>query len=113
MPSQAIALTIPSVHSGRLREVSVSSMRSTKAPPRCLANAQLNKLVRAEPTWNMPVGDGANLTLTSEGCGEFVTLPRLPCGAGWQRFINGHAAYAPGLVAAHNLPDIGNIIGGR
>src|SRR5215469_732406 len=74
MPSQAIALTMPSVHSGRLREASVSSMRSTNAPPCCLANAQLNSADLADPTWNMPVGDGANLTLTG-GCsgGEVVT----------------------------------------
>src|SRR3712207_157898 len=64
MPIQSSAARIPSVHSGRLRAASVSSMRSTKTPPCCLANSQLCSAERAPPTWNIPVGDGANRTRT-------------------------------------------------
>ncbi|NBX35717.1 MAG: metallophosphoesterase [Planctomycetes bacterium] len=35
-------------------------MRSTKRPPRPLANAQQNRAVRAPPTWRFPEGLGAN-----------------------------------------------------
>ena len=55
---------MPSIHSGRLRAASVSSIRSTSVPPDCRATAQLNRADRAPPTWNMPVGDGANRTRT-------------------------------------------------
>ncbi len=63
MPIQARAEMIPSVHSGRLRAASVSSIRSTNLPPACSARAQLNSAERAPPTWNMPVGEGAKRTL--------------------------------------------------
>ena len=56
---------MPSIHSGLFRAASVSSMRSTIVPPVCSAIAQLNRTDRAPPTWNMPVGDGANRTRTS------------------------------------------------
>ena len=36
----------------------------TSFPPLFLAKSQLNKAVRAPPTWRRPVGDGANLTRT-------------------------------------------------
>ena len=64
MPIQASAEMMPSVHSGRLRAASVSSMRSTNRPPDCSASAQLNRAERAPPTWNMPVGEGAKRTRT-------------------------------------------------
>src|SRR5690606_28449698 len=63
MPIQASAEMMPSVHSGRLRAASVSSMRSTNLPPDCWASAQLYSAERAPPTWNMPVGEGAKRTL--------------------------------------------------
>ncbi len=44
------------------RSRSVSSMRSTKAPPWRRANSQLKSAVRAPPTCRKPVGDGANRT---------------------------------------------------
>ena len=50
---------MPSVHSGRLRASSVSSMRRTKVPPCWRAKSQLNSAARALPTWKYPVGDGA------------------------------------------------------
>ena len=64
MPSQAIAARMPSVHSGLLREASVSSIRSTNVPPCCLANTQFCSATRALPTWNIPVGEGAKRTRT-------------------------------------------------
>src|SRR5690349_8596919 len=39
-------------------------MRKTKVPPWWRANAQLNKAVRAMPTWGEPVGEGQNRTRT-------------------------------------------------
>src|SRR5690242_3133462 len=39
-------------------------MRKTKVPPWWRANAQLNKAVRAMPTWGEPVGDGQKRTRT-------------------------------------------------
>ena len=41
---------MPSIHSGRLRAASVSSMRSTSTPPDCLATTQLTSADRAPPT---------------------------------------------------------------
>src|SRR5690242_9450195 len=64
MPSQSSAERIPSVHSGRLRAASVSSMRSTNVPSRCWAKTQFWRADRAPPTWNIPVGEGANRTRT-------------------------------------------------
>ena len=58
MPIHASASMIPCVHSGRLRASSVSSMRSTNVPPRCLASAQLYSAVRAPPTWKNPWATG-------------------------------------------------------
>src|ERR1019366_10635562 len=63
MPNHSSAAMIPSVHSGRLRTSSVSSMRSTNVPPYWRAKSQLNSADRAPPTWKYPVGDGANRTL--------------------------------------------------
>src|SRR6185437_10055461 len=101
MPSQAIALTMPSVHSGRFLEASVSSMRSTNAPPRCLANAQLNSEERADPTWNIPVGEGANLTRTGAeevSDGVVVTPLRLPCRKVECRTDNSQQQLTNGLI---------------
>ena len=42
---------IPSVHSGRLRASSVSSMRRTNVPPCWRTKSQLNSAARALPTW--------------------------------------------------------------
>ena len=72
MPMAASALMIPATHSGRLRSASVSSIRSTNRPcssERCadLASVQLNRADLAPPTWNRPVGDGANRTRTASG----------------------------------------------
>ena len=50
---------IPSVHSGRLRAASVSSIRKMKVPPAPRTKSQLNSAARALPTWKYPVGDGA------------------------------------------------------
>ena len=61
-PSQRMARRMPSVCSGRLRAVSVSSMRRTNVPPCWRANSQLNRAVRAVPTWKYPVGEGAMRT---------------------------------------------------
>src|SRR5215469_18970378 len=84
MPSHAIALTMPSIHSGLFRAASVSSIRRTKTPPSCRANAQLKSTDLALPTWNMPVGDGANRALTSEPVlvttGESRPVARQPWG---------------------------------
>ena len=46
------------------RAVSVSSMRTTKAPPAWRANRKLYSAVRAEPMCSVPVGLGAKRTLT-------------------------------------------------
>src|SRR5690606_26900118 len=87
MPSASIADRMPSARSGWLREASVSSMRSTNVPPVCLATAQLNSAERAPPTWNMPVGDGAKRTRTSElpaagvtGTAQLATTRRIARG---------------------------------
>ena len=58
MPSHVSAAMIPSVHSGRLRSSSVSSIRRTNVPPCWRAKSQLNSAARALPTWKYPVGDG-------------------------------------------------------
>ena len=57
---------MPSVHSGLLRDASVSSIRRTSVPPDCFAITQLNSAERAPPTWNMPVGEGAKRTRSDE-----------------------------------------------
>ena len=59
MPSQSSAAMIPSVHSGRLRASSVSSIRRMNVPPCCRTKSQLNSAARALPTWKYPVGEGA------------------------------------------------------
>ncbi len=64
---------IPSVHSGRLRTSSVSSMRSTKVPPCWRTKSQLYSAARALPTWKYPVGDGAKRAAGS-GVGHTVRL---------------------------------------
>ena len=51
--------------SGVDRSRSVSSTRSSIFPPWCRANSSLNTAVRRLPTWNLPVGLGANRTRTS------------------------------------------------
>ena len=49
------------------RLASVSSTRSTNAPPLCRANSQLNSADRAFPTWIEPDGAGANRQRTASG----------------------------------------------
>ena len=44
------------------RALSVSSTRRRNWPPYFLTKSQLNKAVRAPPTWRKPVGEGANLS---------------------------------------------------
>ena len=56
-----------SVYSGRDRSRSVSSILSKKRPPWWRANSQLNTAVRAVPMCRVPVGLGANRTLTESG----------------------------------------------
>ena len=51
MPSQAMALMIPSVHSGLLRASSVSSIRRMNVPSCWRTKSQLNSAARALPTW--------------------------------------------------------------
>src|SRR5271167_4571648 len=59
IPSQSSAAMIPSVHSGRLRASSVSSIRRMNVPPRRRTKSQLYSAARALPTWKYPVGEGA------------------------------------------------------
>src|SRR5256885_3466455 len=59
-----MAARIPSVHSGRLRAASVSSIRSRNVPWCCLAKSQFWRADRAPPTWNIPVGEGAKRART-------------------------------------------------
>src|SRR6478735_9589430 len=63
-PSQCSTSIRASWDSWVLRAASVSSIRKTTVPPACRANAQLNRNVRASPTWGEPVGDGAMRTRT-------------------------------------------------
>src|SRR5260370_14200929 len=56
---------IPSVGAGGLRASSVSSIRRTKTPWCWRANSQLYSALRALPTWNIPVGEGAKRTRTA------------------------------------------------
>ena len=44
--------------------ISVSSILKRKVPPSFFAKSQLNRAVLAVPRWRVPVGLGANLTLT-------------------------------------------------
>src|SRR5437867_5387007 len=87
---------IPSVHSGRLRAASVSSIRSTNVPWRCSAYTQLNSADRAPPTWNIPVGEGAKRTrtVTPFSLRAPVTWPTrgLPAGSGSVAFVGGRKA---------------------
>src|SRR6185436_5522458 len=74
-PSQCSTSISASCDSCVLRAASVSSIRKTTVPPACRANAQLNRNVRASPTWGEPVGDGAMRTRTPvvEPVGTSVT----------------------------------------
>ena len=60
-PSHFIASLIFSSDSREERARSVSSIRTRKVPPVCLATSQLKRAERAPPMWNGPVGLGANL----------------------------------------------------
>src|SRR5436305_3774115 len=66
---------MPSIHSGRLRPTSVSSIRSANKPPVCRAWSQLKRAVRTLPTWSSPVGAGEYRTRTSAS-GMFRSLRR-------------------------------------
>src|ERR1700684_1753117 len=82
--SQRRASRICSTFSGVERSRSVSSMRSTKVPPLCLASSQLNRAVRAPPMCSAPVGGGAKRT-------RIVSVPML---------IGAHVSPAGGLPKA-------------
>src|SRR6266540_6207863 len=58
-PSQRRESMVMPMASSVERFRSVSSIRRMKLPPWCRANSQLNKAVRAVPTWMYPVGAGA------------------------------------------------------
>ena len=51
--------------------ISVSSILKRKVPPSFLAKSQLNSAVLAVPRWSVPVGLGANLTLTFKALFQF------------------------------------------
>src|ERR1700709_1318538 len=72
MPSHASESMTDARPSGVLRARSVSSMRSTRVPPKCRAKAQLKRAERTLPTCRLPVGDGGNRTRTASG----ATFPR-------------------------------------
>ena len=63
-PTQRSERWICSIASGCSRVSSVSSMRSTKAPPLWRAYSQEKSAVRTPPTCSRPVGDGANRVRT-------------------------------------------------
>src|SRR3954468_12171220 len=65
-PSQRIASSSWLYDSSESRAASVSSMRKTRVPWWCRANAQLKRAVRTRPTWGLPVGEGQNRTRTPE-----------------------------------------------
>src|SRR5690242_4952280 len=75
-PSQRIESSSWLYDSSESRAASVSSMRKTRAPWWCLANAQLNRAVRTRPTWGLPVGEGQKRTRTGEP-GALATLDNL------------------------------------
>src|SRR3954471_22868565 len=72
-PSQRIASSSWLYDSSESRAASVSSMRKTRVPWWCRANAQLNRAVRTRPTWGLPVGEGQKRTRT----GALTTLDHL------------------------------------
>src|SRR5438132_4986451 len=57
------------------RELSVSSIRRTKAPRWWRAKSQLKSAVRAPPTCRWPVGLGANRTRTGAAMSVFLEEP--------------------------------------
>src|SRR5262245_5290301 len=96
-----------SVSSGRLRSVSVSSMRSSISPPCCRATSQLNNTVRAPPTCSQPVGEGAK---RRRGVAAAITDPGYPRGVTGKTPVGGSAP-SGGLRtrgACRNVP-----VGGR
>jgi hypothetical protein len=64
MPSHLRPSSTPSSDSLVLRSRSVLSILSTNVPPYLRAKSMLYRAVRAVPTWQLPVGEGAILTLT-------------------------------------------------
>jgi hypothetical protein len=85
-----------------LRDASVSSIRSTSAPPDCRATTQLKSADLAPPTWNMPVGDGAKRNRGWEGAADMVFS--LEPVAGWLTL----AWASPGSVTL--TPDFNGVI---
>src|ERR1700733_15588859 len=66
-PSQRSVSSAEAMYSGVTRLWSVSSIRSTKVPPVCRANAQSYSAVRMLPTCRSPLGEGAKRTRTPPG----------------------------------------------
>src|SRR5688572_14481769 len=66
MPSQRSSSISCKESASRLRAKSVSSMRSRKRPPECLASSQLNSAVRALPRCRSPVGLGAKRVIAGK-----------------------------------------------
>src|SRR5580704_10777140 len=63
-PSQRSVSSAEAMYSAVTRLWSVSSIRSTKVPPVCRANAQSYSAVRMLPTCRSPLGEGAKRTRT-------------------------------------------------
>src|SRR6266542_2038615 len=72
-PSHRMASRMRSMYSSVERDRSVSSIRRMKTPPWWRANNQLNRAVRAPPTWRWPVGLGAKRTRTGSGITSYST----------------------------------------
>ena len=80
------------------RASSVSSTRIKNLPPVFFASNQLNSAVRAPPTCNEPVGDGANRTRTGAilAAAIITTFPRR------ERLLKRHGRLAPMRAGARN-----------
>src|SRR3954469_18113620 len=66
-PSQRIESSSWLYDSSESRAASGSSMRKTRGPWWCRANAQLNRAVRTRPTRGLPVGEGQTRTRPGDG----------------------------------------------
>src|SRR5258705_516605 len=84
-PSQVSPSRIVRTLSSVERSWSVSSILKMKTPPLRRAKSQLNRAVRAPPTWRNPVGLGAKrtraapgVTVREEGVGMTVGLKPIP-----------------------------------
>src|ERR1700728_581333 len=106
--SQRSVSSAEAMYSGVTRLWSVSSIRSTKVPPVCRANAQSYSAVRMLPTCRSPLGEGAKRTRTPPPAG-------LPAGGVClvtvhhrvvQRpdVLDGHGHFVSVLQGAHARP---------